>query len=37
MSLLQALHLPARAPTPGQPLASATPVTLAIAKPGDPF
>ena len=37
MGLLQALNLPARPPTPGQPQASASPVTLAIAKPGDPF
>ena len=37
MSLLQALHLPARPPAPGQPQTSATPVTLAIAKPDDPF
>src|SRR6188474_3352828 len=37
MGLLQALNLPARLPTPGQPQVAATPTSLAIAKTDSPF
>ncbi len=37
MGLLKALNLPPRPPAPGQAPAAATPVTLAIRKPDDPF
>lgn len=37
MNILKALNLPPRPPTPGQPQAAVTPVTLAIHKPDAPF
>lgn len=37
MGILKALNLPPRPPTPGQPPAVVTPVTLAIGKPDAPF